>query len=243
MRKITLVLAIMSIGVTFATASETVSELDSKDLRITKRYRYTQPILFVERGVEFLIFPDGSFDFNTEYGNWSNDDYYYRGRKGRRGSINASLNVPGTRLSYTSTRFRPRGVRVIHDRWGNVRRIGNVLINYDWNGRVKRIGSVYMRYQRNRLVQVGGLRLHYNRGGKLKRITGHVNYGNQGCAFHGTSCTHDHFGQGGFINWNNDHFGDLYDDDYDDDFYYYRKDGKKKKFKKNKRIKRQRYDD
>lgn len=57
MKKITLVLAVMLLGVTFATASEKISELDGKDLRITKRYRFMQPIMFVERGVEFLIFP------------------------------------------------------------------------------------------------------------------------------------------------------------------------------------------
>ncbi|MBT8303013.1 MAG: hypothetical protein KJP09_00970 [Bacteroidia bacterium] len=241
MKKLQLLFAAMLIGLTSVTASEVSSEKQGEDLTITKRYRYTQPILFVERGVEFLIFPDGSFDFNTEFGNWSNDDYYYRRNNGRRGSINRTFGTPGSRIFYSSA--RPRGVRIVHDRWGNVRRIGNVFINYDWNGRVKRVGSVYMRYQRNRLVQVGGLRLHYNKRGKLKRISGHVNRSNRGCAFHGIECTHDHFGQGGFLNWGNDHFGDIYNDDHDDDFYYYRKDGKQKKFKKNKRIKRKRYDD
>ena len=58
MRKITLVLATLLLGVTFATALEQVSELNSKDLRNSKRYRISQPILFVERSVEFLIFPN-----------------------------------------------------------------------------------------------------------------------------------------------------------------------------------------
>lgn len=235
MKKLQLLFAAMLIGMTSATASEIVSENRGKDLTITKRYRYTQPILFVERGVEFLIFPDGSFDFNTEYGNWSNDDYYYRGNSGRRGSINASYNTPGARVNYSAPRFGPRGARVIHDRWGNVRRIGNVFINYDWLGRVRRVGSVYMQYHRNRLVQVGSLRLIYGRKGRLIRTQGHVNYGNQGCGFCGTtSCTMDHFNNGYGLDWSGTY--------QNDDFYYFRKDGKQKKFKKNKFKKRQRND-
>lgn len=239
MKKFQLFIAAMLIGLTSATASESFSEtkavsLDKpgEDLTITKRYRYTQPILFVERGVEFLIFPDGSFDFNTEYGNWSNDDYYYRGNKGRRGSINRTYGSPGSRVHYSA--YGTRGVRVIHDRWGNVRRVGNVFINYDWNGRVRRVGSVYMRYHRNRLVQVGGLRLHYGRKGRLIRMSGHVNWSNQGCGFCGVdSCTMDHFNGGHGLDWFNH-----YDNDLDDDFYYYKKNGKQKKFKRSKKSKK-----
>ncbi len=247
MKKLQLLFAAMLIGLTSATASEIVSEtkamsLDKQgeDLTITKRYRYTQPILFVERGVEFLIFPDGSFDFNTNYGNWSNDDYYYRGNRNRRGTINRTFSVPGTRVNYTSSRYnRNRGVRVIHDRWGNVRRIGNVFVNYDWNGRVKRIGSVYMRYNRGRLTQVGGLRLIYGRHGRLINMRGHVNHHNDGCGFCGiTGCSMDHFDNGRGLDW----YGNR-----NDDFYHFRKDGKQKKFKRKKLNKRykhsQRHDD
>jgi hypothetical protein len=236
MKKLQLLFAAMLIGLTSATASEIVSEKSGKDLTITKRYRYTQPILFVERGVEFLIFPDGSFDFNTEYGNWSNDDYYTKGKRSRRGSINRAFSAPGSRVNYTSSRHRGnRGVRVIHDRWGNVRRVGNVFINYDWNGRVKRVGSVYMRYRWDRLTQVGGLRLIYGRHGRLIDMRGHVNYHNDGCGFCGiTGCSADHFDNGRGLDW----YGNR-----NDDFYHFRKDGKQKKFKKKKFKKRKRYSD
>lgn len=240
MKRLQLLFAAMLIGLTSATASENLSETKAislvkqgEDLTITKRYRYTQPILFVERGVEFLIFPDGSFDFNTEYGYSSyDDDLYYRGNNSRRGSINVSLNAPGARINYTSS--RPRAKRVIRDRWGNVRRVGNVFINYDWNGRVKRLGSVYIRYNRHGdLAQVGGLRLHYNHRGRLINMSGHVNHHNQGCGFCGTtSCSMDHFDNGHGIDWLDNY------NDFDDDNFYYRKDGKQKKFKKNKKFKR-----
>jgi len=197
-------------------------------------------LLFVERGVEFLIFPDGSFDFNTEFGNQVYGDYYRGTNRSRRGSINATYGAPGTHVNYTRPR-RP-GTLVTHDRWGNVRRVGNVFINYDWYGRVKRLGSVYVRYNRRGLIsQVGGLRLIYARNGRLIRTTGFVNYHNQGCGFCGTtSCSVDHFGDGNYIDW---HDGDYDDDDDDDDFYYYRQNGKQKKFKRKKFKKRYKDDD
>jgi len=192
MKKLQLLFAMMVIGMASATASEFVSETKAislekqgEDLTITKRYRNTQPIVFVERGVEFLIFPDGSFDFNTDYDNWSDDDYYYRGKHSRRGTINRAYNAPGTKIGYTSrhTSRNKRGMRVIRDRWGNIRRVGNVFINYDLQGRVKRVGSVYMRYHRQKLVQVGNLRLIYGKRGRLINMKGKVNYRNDGNYF------------------------------------------------------------
>ena len=82
MKKITLLVA-MLIRLTSVQSSEIVSELDSKDLRINKRYRYTQPVVFVERGVEFLIFPNGEFDFNTDI-YYGYDNYYRNGKSKRR---------------------------------------------------------------------------------------------------------------------------------------------------------------
>ena len=236
MKKVTLIFASLLLVVTSATATTTSVDDSSKDLRITKRYRYTQPIMFVERGVEFLIFPNGEFDFNTELITRPfNDDVYYRHGNSRRGSINGTFGAPGTTVRYS----RPRGVLVLHDRLGRVRRIGNVFLNYDRHGRIKRVGSVYMRYRRGLLKQVGGLTIQYNRFGDMIGTQGFVNWNNQGCGICGAiSCGADHFDIG---QWN-----DGYDDDwgdYDDDYYYYRKDGKKLKRKKNKKFKRFKYDD
>ena len=228
MKKVTLMIASLLLIVTSATATTNLVQETENNLRITNRYRYTQPILFVERGVEFLIFPNGAFDFNTEivdgpYG----DDVYYRGNRSRRSSINATWGAPGSAVRYTSVNRRPRGVLVLHDRFGKVRRIGNVFINYDRFGRVKRIGSVYMRYRRGLLKQVGGLTIQYNRFGDMIGTQGFVNWANQGCGVCGTtSCTVDHFGD----DWFDDDF-----DTYDDDYYYYRKGDQTLKRKKNKR--------
>ncbi len=213
MKKMILVLAMMLIGLTSATATEFKSVKKGKDLKFTKRYRNAQPIKFVERGVEFLIFHDGSFDFNTNYG-----VDHWRHTNSRRSSVNAKFTSPVSRIQYTSP--RRRGIRILHDRNGAVRQIGNVFINYDRRGKVKRIGSVYMNYNRGngRLKQVGGLRVNYNSWGKIVHLSGQVNYFNADLY-----CDMDY---------------DSYDDYFEDeDKYYYKKGSKKNKYKRRKNIK------
>ncbi|RZN84010.1 MAG: hypothetical protein EVB11_02930 [Winogradskyella sp.] len=218
MKKVILLLAVMLTGLITATAAEKTSATLNKDLDITSRYNYVQPILFVERGVEFLIFADGSFDFNTDFiGNSTRPNYY----RNRRGNVNRSFGAPGTTYRHRGSR---RGVRITHDYLGRVRRIGNVFINYDRQGRIKRAGTVYMRYRYNRLQQVGNLRLQYNRRGRLVGYRGFVNHNNRDCNT--------------FNQWDNNWNDNDYDWDDDDDFYYYRQNGKVKKHKKLKRRSR-----
>ena len=216
---------VLAIGFYIARKTKT-----GEDLLITKRYRYTQPILFVERGVEFLIFPNGEFDFNTELvAGPFNDDFYYRNNRSRRSGINATFGAPGTTVRYTNVRRAPRGTLILHDRFGKVRRIGNVFINYDSRGRVKRVGSVYMRYRRGLLKQVGGLTIQYNRFGDMIGTNGFVNWANQDC-------------NNGIGQFNDGWFDDDWNEDYDDDYYYYRRGDKKLKRKKIKH-KRRDFDD
>ena len=65
MKRLLLLFAGLLIGLTSASATELHHQKKKTKIDKTKRYRYAQPIMFVERGVEFLVFPDGSFDFNT----------------------------------------------------------------------------------------------------------------------------------------------------------------------------------
>ena len=65
MKRAVLLFASLLIGLTTASASEIHTTHDGTSVDKNKRYRYAQPIVFIERGVEFLIFPDGTFDFNT----------------------------------------------------------------------------------------------------------------------------------------------------------------------------------
>ena len=229
MKKLVLLFTGLLMGLTTVSAAETTTATQGIDFN-NSRYRFAEPIVFIERGVEFLIFPDGSFDFNTEIGNTVSETYYRTSRT-RRGSINTTYGAPGTvsRVHYSTP--RARGVIITHDSNGNVRRIGNVFINYDRQGRIKRAGSVYMSYQRGNgfLRQVGGLRVNYNRWGEIVHVSGIVNHYNADLNCGVGS------GFGG-------HQYDDYDGDFDDDFYYYRKDGKVKKHKKQKKFKKNKRD-
>lgn len=224
MKKQVLFLATMLLGLTSATATTAGDAvLNGEDFN-TPRYRFAEPIVFIERGVEFLIFPDGSFDFNTDYGS-NLSDVYYRTPRPRRGSVNTTFGAPGTVSSVQYSAPRPRGVIITHNSLGQVRRVGNVFINYDREGRIKRAGTVYMSYQRANglLRQVGGLRVNYNRWGEIVHVSGVVNHNNANL-----NC-----GVGSGVGGHNfDDFSNQYDGEYDHNYYYYRKNGKVKKLKK-----------
>ncbi len=254
MKRTLLVFASLLIGLTTATATELHSQKPETKLDKTKNYRYAQPIMFMERGVEFLIFPDGSFDFNTNNDNNHYDDTYYRSNS-RRSNVNVTRRGPNSSIKYSSNRYSKRGVSISHDRDGTVRRVGNVYLNYDRSGRLARAGSIFMRYHRGRhsdLSRVGGLQVDYNRWGEITNTRGQVNRSYKDyCNFCGVnSCgvTHD-FGNtrgnghgNGHGNNHNDHDDDWSDNDdgvYDDDgYYYFKQNGKVKKHQKSKKYKK-----
>ena len=230
MKTTVLFTAMMLIGLTSANATKTNVALQGEDLINTTRYRYAEPIMFMERGVEFLIFPDGSFDFNTNptniiYDSY-NDSYYYREPLNtRRGSVNTTQGAPGTisRSNY----YTPSntGIFIQHDFDGKVRRIGNVFINYDNLGKVKRVGTVYMSYNRGGMLsQVGGLRLTYNHWGEIVNSHGIINASNSQYN-HGLGHAQGNgYAYGTYNNYND--FDDA------DNYYYYKKGNKVVKQKK-----------
>ncbi|MCI2227762.1 hypothetical protein MC378_01195 [Polaribacter sp. MSW13] len=108
--------------------------------RIGFNYSYDNSVNFIERGIEFFVFTNGDFDFNT----LSNSSYYdYNGKRTR----------------------RTVGVKIDRDFRGRIRRVGNVFINYDLRGNVTRIGNIFMRYNRGKLTKVGDLQIRYDRMG------------------------------------------------------------------------------
>ncbi len=237
MKKLVLLFTGMLLSITTVTATEVNTSKKGKGLDITKRYRYAQPVVFTERGVEFLIFPDGSFDFNTnnERSHYNNNMYYKS--KSKRRSVNTTYGAPGRRVKYSGSKYG--GVSISHDRNGKVRRIGNVYLNYDRYGKIKRAGSVYMNYSRRqgRLKQVGGLHVNYNHWGEIVNTRGQVNRFNDNCNFCGTdSCSMDHSDHNRNRHNDNDWFDndDIYNND-DDSHYYYKQNGKVKKQKRKRR--------
>ncbi len=234
MKRLLLLFTGLLIGLTTVSATELNHQKQKTKLDKTKRYRYAQPIMFVERGIEFLVFPDGSFDFNTNYEDTFYNDSYYKTRASKRSSVNITYGTPGKRFKYTSKRYRNRGVSISHDRDGKVRRIGNLFLNYDRYGKLKRVGSIYMSYKRNgTLTQVGGLKVKYNHWGEIVFTRGQVNRFSNSCNICGvSSCNMDHNHRD--RDYDED---DWYDNDYDDDddnYYYYKQNGKVKKHKKRK---------
>ena len=187
--------------------------------KIGVNYNYSDAVSFVERGVQFHVFLDGDFDFNTRY-NSSYVDY-----NGRRTRSN-------------------RRVRIERDFHGRVRRVGNTFINYDIRGNVKRIGSVYMRYNRGQLRNVGNLKIRYDRWGN-PRFYGQVKnnryndyYYNNGFGFDidirfGDVCDYDdaYFYRRDFRN-NYSKFRE------DNNFYYYKAKPNAKIGKRSKILKR-----
>lgn len=203
MKKITLALSafILLLGSNMANASSE-KVFDDVTNRITRPidYRNADPIVFVERGIEFYVFPTGDFDFNTA-------TTTARPR-------NATYGAPRT---YTNSRSYTHstnvGVRVEHDTNGRVRRVGNVFINYDAYGRIKRVGSVYMSYNSFALSQIGNLVIKYDRHGRIVKMLGSVN---------GTHTNNgNNNGYQGSYNNNTNNSGNYNHND--EDLYYYRK--------------------
>lgn len=207
------------LSVTTTQANVMSSQIHGSENGLTNRYRYAQPIQFVERGVEFFVFLTGEFDFNTHPVNY---------RRGRRSTVNTTYGAPRVRARGNRYNTRNVGVRVEHDVNGRVRRIGNLFINYDRFGRVKRIGSLYMRYNNRHglLKQIGGLQLQYNRRGRLIRQFGSIRPTVNGATC-GTVPGGNFPADGGFQNGH-----DLPADD--EDLYYYRNNNNQQQFKKNK---------
>ncbi len=174
----------------------------------TSRFDNNEPISFVERGIEFFVFTNGDFDFNTRP-NDSQGDYYFKSA--------------GKRITTRGNRPTNFGVLIEHDSFGRVRRVGNTFINYDINDRVTRIGTVYMKYNRFSLTQIGGMKIIYNRFGDIVDTVGFVKGRSYGGFTHTTY-------YGTAQNYNNNYCNDYsYNDN---NFYYYKADGTKELVKK-----------
>jgi hypothetical protein len=203
MKTITLLVASILLATNVTVASELRTITDDFT---TTRYSFSEPISFTERGIEFFVFPNGEFDFNTRPDD-SNGDYNYR-KAGNK----------------TAERCNPSnfGVVIEQDSFGRVRRVGNTFINYDYADRVSRIGSVYMKYNRYALSQIGGMKLVYNRQGEIVDTYGSIKGHRNGFTFsdYNVASNHGH------------HNHDYSNQDYDNtsnDYYYYRTDGTKAK--------------
>ena len=157
-RTLFLVAASFVIGATVQ-ASEHVSSAVENSKPITRNY--VQPVIFVEQGIEFLIYPDGTLDFNTTpssvrlNGRHVSQVYY------------TSRDLYGTGANY-------RKGYVQYNRNGQVAQIGGISIAYTHNGQVNRIGDIPVKYKKGALDKVGNLKMHYDRSGRIYKQTGSI---------------------------------------------------------------------
>ncbi len=160
-----------------------------------KKHRYynSQSVRFVEDGVLFTVYTDGTFEF--EESPICGTPYNYRNRRNRNVAYYGNSNHRRGRRGPIYDRLR-----VKTDYYGNIVAINNICIAYKRNGKVKQIGSVPIYHQRGFMVQVGGMTIEYNRFGKIRRTYGHINRGNRNV-------------------WHNDWYAyNDYDNDWDDDW-------------------------
>jgi len=136
------------------------------------------------------------------------------------------------------------GVRIERDRYGKIRRVGNVYINYNSYGQVSRIGSIFVKYNRHGLVErIGRKRIRYHRGGyyiynSYAGIRPGFVFGSS--YYYGPAQANTYQNYNSYDGFENDYSNDDYTNDtYDDDNYYYRhskdKTVKPKKYTKNRR--------
>jgi hypothetical protein len=218
MKNFTLLMASFFLVGSVAKASESTNFLDVN--LVSNKVLDFEPIMFVERGIAFYVFPNGQFDFNTEP---SRGEFYFR--NGRR-NVNNTFGAPANNFY--------GGVRIEHDSFGRIRRVGNVFINYDFQDRIKRIGTVYMAYNQFALAQVGGLRLIYNRFGELVDTIGSVKRFNNFNGFdpvclpnNNGNPNNDYYANPNYGNNPNYNNGGTYQNPNDN--YYYRKEGRSAK--------------
>jgi len=162
------------------------------------RYRMNEPVKITVRSIDFFIFPNGEFDFNA---------HNRRQRHHRRGDY---------------------GVRVERNRYGKIRRVGNVYINYNRHGQVSRIGNVFIKYNRRGLVhKIGRKRIDYRKHGYVVfniQVGVHPAYVSNETYYYGPEDT-----------YNDVAYYDNYEDEYYDDYtpvesgnYYFKPHLKKK---------------
>ncbi len=211
MKKVILFIAVMLLVGTAAQAADQ-NKSDQVD-RVTKRYRNAKPIVFVENGVRFFVYPNGEVDFRTprrrNYDNWDWNSSNY--------------NTPGNNRNYRRHNNR---FTVKYDYYGRLKRVGLTTISYNRFDQVRRIGSVLIRYnRRGKVAKIGGLHIYYGKRGRIRHIEGNVHYTGCGyCGIDGCSAPHDPYyniqGRSNHHDWNQE-----------DDFYFKNRKRNKKHHK------------
>ncbi|RMB57619.1 hypothetical protein EAX61_10925 [Dokdonia sinensis] len=191
-----LALAVILLGGITAQANQ-VTDLDHNK-KPGIRYNHSQPITFVQKGIRFFVYTNGTFDFELP-------QHFNSGRRGY-GNYNAPGTTYGVRYPYRSNRL------VRHDIYGNITQVGRNVVFYNRRGAVRQIGSVAIRYHKGRLDRIGNMHVNYDRWGRINELSGRIYHDHTSCGICGINgCTANHFdygyNQGSYQNW--DYHGNL----------------------------------
>ena len=126
--------------------------------RIGFNYTYENSVNFEEQGIQFFIFTNGEFDFNS-------NNNYYNSHINRERGIYRDYRGQITRIGNSFIRY---------DNYGNVIRIGNVFMKY-YRGKLTDVGHLKVRYDywgnptfygnvKNNYYHYKGLRINLNIG-------------------------------------------------------------------------------
>ena len=132
------------------------------------------PVAVIENGIEFLIYPNGTVDFNMPR---SSVNIGRRSVKEIRSNKSVVINKRGI--------YRPGYVR--YDRAGRLIQVGNVPLFYKQNGKIARVGNSNIKYKKGRIVRIGNIKMnnkiykdhnghHVN---MKKKSKSHVEYGDR----------------------------------------------------------------
>lgn len=122
MKKFEIILA----GILLLFFSNSVKAENRNLPKFNENYGYENAVNFFERGIEFFVFTNGDFDFDTS-------NSYTRGVRINR-DYNGLIRSVGN-------------VFINYDRFGNVTRIGNIFMQY-YRGRLTRVGDLRISYDR-----------------------------------------------------------------------------------------------
>lgn len=148
MKKFYLLLTLMVVG--FSAKAAPAAEVNFD------RRGYEDAFIFVERGVEFAVFPDGQFDF------------FFNSRK--------NFNRIPPHINYSFNSGYNYGPFVQYDDFGAVIQIENVPVYYDYYGRIIQAGRVQIRYNAFGMVnRIGNMFVNYNPYRQFTHTSGYIN--------------------------------------------------------------------
>lgn len=147
------------IGATVQAADLAREKADSN--KISVNHKTISPVIFIERGVEFLVYPDGTLDFNVTPSSMQMNGRYVK-----------EIYYPGNHAVNYGTGANYRRGYVKYNRNGQVIQIGTLDIDYLRNGQVARIGAIPVKYKQGRLDKIGNVKMHYDRSGRIYKQTG-----------------------------------------------------------------------